>query len=155
MQIQPQLQMKRPRWLIEGLPRSNKFRLLLLMPLLLGLGSEAPAQGLTSPLGTGSAPIPGAVGMRPPIVSGTQNPGAKMHFGPTGTQGGSPWNHAINESVSVRISRTIQLGHGRPGGQLKSASASGSLLAAAAMMRELPLSRIFFLSRCRISCCER
>jgi hypothetical protein len=76
-----------PGW---ELPGTNKFRLMMVLLLLLGCVRGAAAQGLiTSPSATDSAPALGGVGgLRPPaplpFLNGTQNASVKMHLGPTG-----------------------------------------------------------------------
>lgn len=88
MQTQPWLPGKRSRRLCAKLLGGNKFCLLHMTLLLLGWGGVAVAQGLSSPLGTGSAPALGGVNERPPaqvpILNGTQNARVKLHLGPTG-----------------------------------------------------------------------
>jgi hypothetical protein len=85
MMIRPDFGCSMP--IVSPMPWSCR-RLFLVIPLLVGLGNAAAAQGPSSPLGTYSAPSLGGAGVRPPehppILNGAQVAGTQRHYGPTG-----------------------------------------------------------------------
>jgi len=80
---------------------------MFMVPLLLGLGNGAAAQGLKLPLGTDSTPSLGGSGVRAPaglpILNGTQNVKAKMHLGPTGKQCLTVLGYAKQQIINPNI----------------------------------------------------
>jgi hypothetical protein len=92
----------------EYWPGSDKHCIILVLILFLEWGTGAAAQGLTSPLGTGSASALGSTGgMRPPaqlpLLNGTQGAGVKMHLGPTGKPCLTVLGYANPEIVNPNI----------------------------------------------------
>jgi len=85
------------------------------MLLLLGWEREVNAQGLTSPVGNSSATMFGGAGVRPaaqlPLLSGTQNVGAKKHYGPTGAPCLTVNGNAVPQIVNPNIFTHMIMGN--------------------------------------------